>query len=48
MSDMFNLLRANDLIWNTVINNYLMGNKLPAFDLLYWNNDGTRMALRGA
>ena len=43
MAKMFNLLRSNDLIWNTFINSYLMGNKPSAFDLLYWNNDGTRM-----
>ncbi|MFL6058634.1 MAG: PHA/PHB synthase family protein [Rubrobacteraceae bacterium] len=44
MANMFNLLRSSELIWASVINNYLLGQKPPAFDLLYWNADGTRMA----
>src|SRR3712207_7228662 len=47
LANMFNLLRSNDLIWSNVVNNYLLGQKPPAFDLLYWNADGTRMAQIG-
>lgn len=39
----FSLLRANDMIWSFVINNYLMGREPFPFDLLYWNDDATNM-----
>src|SRR5829696_181840 len=44
MANMFNLLRSCELIWANVINNYLLGQKPPALDMLYWNSDGTRLA----
>lgn len=44
MANAFNMLRSSELIWPYVVNNYIKGKLPPAFDLLYWNADSTRMS----
>lgn len=44
MANVFNMMRPRDLIWPYIINNYMLGKKLFPFDLLFWNQDSTRMA----
>src|SRR5215831_2390028 len=46
LARMFAWMRPNDLIWNYWVNNYLLGNAPPAFDVLYWNSDTTRLPAR--
>jgi len=46
MAATFNLLRDNDLIWDYVVKNYLLGEDYPAFDLLHWNGDVTNLPVR--
>lgn len=46
MAGAFQLLRSNDLIWSHVVNDYLLGNRRPVYDLLAWNADATRMPYR--
>jgi polyhydroxyalkanoate synthase subunit PhaC len=43
LQQVFNLMRANNLVWGFVVNSYLLGREPKAFDLLCWYADGTRM-----
>lgn len=43
LQEMFSMIRENDLVWSFHVMNYLMGRKPPAFDLLFWNSDATRL-----
>ena len=44
MANVFNMMRPRDLVWPYIVNNYMLGKKPFPFDLLYWNQDSTRMA----